>query len=174
MTALPGALDGLPVCPVRHLPIPVSSGRDPLTGAGLFGVNDPLAKLLCGLSRTCGVCGLPLGDTIVFLGVDHGADPASLVFSDPGMHESCAAESMTLCTFIQHERMPGRHGRWAGKPGWVWLSSSSYELTPGRGQGLIAFRPSPALAVRRFAYAGGRLAEAAAAGGPAPADSTGA
>jgi hypothetical protein len=43
VAAWPEAVQGLPECPVRGLPIPVSSGRDPGTGAGRFGVNDPVA-----------------------------------------------------------------------------------------------------------------------------------
>ena len=164
MTAWPEALKGLPVCPVRGLPIPVSSGRDPGTGAGRFGVNDPLAKLACGLSRTCGVCGLLLGATMVFLAVDYGADPARLVFSDPGMHEPCAAASMTLCPFIQRERVPHWAGAQPGKPGWVWLVTSSYDLVPGRGSALAAFRPAPAGTIRRFGYVAGRLAEVTGSG----------
>lgn len=157
----PAALADLPVCPVRRLPIPVSSGRDPVTGAGRFGVNDPMAKLMCGLSRACGVCGLPLGAIIVFLAVDHGADPATLVFSDPGMHEPCAAASMDLCPFIQRERVPYRAGARPDKPGWLWLATPGYELAPGRGGALVAFRPGPVSAIRRFRYVRGLLAEMA-------------
>lgn len=160
----PAALAGLPVCPVRDLPIPVSSGRDPDTGAGQFGVNDLLIKLSCGLTRACGVCGRGLGATIVFLAVDHGADPATLVFSDPGMHEACAAASMALCPFIRHERVPRRAGAEPGKPGWLWVASSSYELVPGEPPALLAFRPAPAIVIRRYRYADGRLAEIARSG----------
>jgi hypothetical protein len=159
VTAWPEAVQGLPVCPVRDLPIPVSSGRDPDTGAGRFGVNDPGAKLACGLNRACGVCGLALGTTIVFLAEDYGADPARLVFSDPGMHQPCAEASMVLCPFIQRERVPHRAGARPGKPGWLWVTSPSYELVPGRGSALVAFRPGLVEAIRRFGYADGRLAE---------------
>jgi hypothetical protein len=144
---------------VRGLPIPVSSGRDPITGAGRFGVNDPVAKLVCGLSRACGVCGLALCATIVFLAVDHGMDPARLAFSDPGMHEQCAEASMALCPFIQRERVPRRAGARAAKPGWLWVVSPSYELIPGRGASLVAFRPGQVEAIRRFGYSRGRLVE---------------
>jgi hypothetical protein len=155
----PEAVAGLPVCPVRGLPMPVSSGRDRGTGAGRFGVNDPVAKLACGLCRACGVCGRALTAMIVFLAVDYGADPDRLVFSDPGMHEPCAEASMALCPFIQRERVPHRDGARTGKPGWLWVASPSYQLVPGRGAALVAFRPGPVEAVRRFRYVGGRLAE---------------
>lgn len=160
----PAALAHLPVCPVRGLPIPASSGRDPRTGQGRFGVNDPLAKLACGLGRACGVCGRPLGGTmIVFLSADHGQDPAGLAFSDPGMHEPCAGASLALCPYIQHQQVPGRTRPEPaqGKPGWLWAASLSYDLTlaPPGSPALIAFRPGPLLAVRRFRYSRGRLAE---------------
>jgi hypothetical protein len=143
------ALAALPVCPVRRLPIPVSSGRDD-DGAGRFGVNDPLAKLACALGRRCGVCGQPLDGPVVFLALDRGADPACLNFGDPGMHESCALASMVLCPYIAKARVPSRIRDEAGKPGWVWVAATGYEVVPGPA--LVGFRPVGVLAIRQFTY----------------------
>jgi hypothetical protein len=155
----PACLAHLPVCPVRGLPIPASSGRDG-AGAGRFGINDPLAKLACALGRRCGVCGLPLDGPVVFLALDRGADPARLDFGDPGMHESCAAVSMMLCPYIAKARVPSRVRDEAGKPGWVWVAAAGYEVVPGPA--LVGFRPFGVLAIRRFTYGPTGLAEAVA------------
>jgi hypothetical protein len=151
--AWPASWAGLEVCPARGLPIPASSGRDPVTGAGRFGVNDPLAKLTCGLGRRCGVCAGPLAGEVVFLARDRGADPARLVFADPGMDPACAEAAMGACPRLAHGR-PGQR--------WVWVTCAGYEMVPGLDSSLlIAFRPDrPLLAVRRFGYdPAGRLAE---------------
>jgi hypothetical protein len=99
------------------------------------------------------VCGLALGTTIVSLAVDDGPNPATLVFSDPGLHEPCAQASMVLRPYIQRERVPHRAGARPGKPGWLWVASASYELVPGRGSAMVTFRPGPAEAIRQFEYA---------------------
>ena len=152
VTAWPAARGGLDVCPVRGLPIPASSGRDPATGAGKFGVNDPLAKLVCGMGRRCGVCGGPLGAEVVFLAADRGGDPARLDFSDPGMDGPCAKAAMDACPHIARGR--------PGKPGWVWVTAAGYQLVPGQGGALVGFRPDPPpLAILRFGYEAGRLVE---------------
>lgn len=164
----PAAVAALPVCSVRNLPVPVTSWRNPDTGAGLFGVNDPAAKLACALAGTCGICGFPLGNPMVFLAADHGADPARLLFADPGMHPACAQASLGLCPYIQHERVPSRVSARANavpgaapvKPGWIWIASSGYQIEPGRRPGTIVFRPGPERDVRRFRYVSGRLREA--------------
>lgn len=147
---LPETVAGLPVCPKRHLPIPFATERE-ADGIGRFGANDPLAKLLCGIGRRCGVCGGRLGDgEIVFLAVDRGHLGRRPVFTDPAMHEPCAEASMALCPFIARARTAGRAS--AGpKPGWVMLVTRSYELVPGR-HALADFLPGPAVHIRRFGY----------------------
>lgn len=162
----------LPVCSVRDLPVPVTSWRNPDTGEGMFGVNDPAAKLTCALTGACGICGSLLGNPMVFLAADYGADPARLLFADPGMHPACARASLELCPYIQHERVPSRVATRAntgtrtgpGKPGWIWIASSGYQLAPGRRPGTIVFRPGPERDVRRFRYVSGRLREASPRG----------
>jgi hypothetical protein len=146
----PAEVAHLPVCPVRGLPIPYSSGCD-ADGAGQFGRNDPVAKLACGVRRLCGVCGRTLGDgEIVFLVADSGRVPSSPVFPDPPNHQACATAAMGLCPRIAR---PGRHG-------WLWWITDSYELVPGR-RSLADFLPGPAIRITRFAYAGGQLREVA-------------
>lgn len=147
----PACVAGLPVCPVRGLPVPYSSGTDPGTGAGKFGANDLMAKMACAIGGLCGVCGQPLGDgQIVFIAVakDFAAmrDP---VFGDPPNHEVCADAAMALCPHIAR---PGR-----GKPGWVLVTCAGYDVEPGGL--LVAFRPGPVTSIRRFAYDRGALAE---------------
>jgi hypothetical protein len=154
------AIRTLPVCPVRGLPIPVSSGRNP-DGSGRFGENDTLAKLTCGATRRCGICGRELGEEVTFLGIESGARLTPPAFGDPGMHELCAEASLQLCPFIARARVPGRHGQ-RPKDGWLMWITSSYELVPGRGTSLISFLPGPAVRIRRFTYDGsGRLRETA-------------
>lgn len=157
----PAAWDGLPVCPARRLPVPFSSGVNP-DGTGRFGVNDAGLKLACALAEWCSVCGLSLDGhgPMVFLAIDHGADPARLLFTDPPAHEACAAASLGWCPFIAMERVPSRRRAPGAKPGWLWLAAAAYEMAPGRPPGvLFTFRPVPPVTVRRFAYHAGRLAE---------------
>jgi hypothetical protein len=156
-------LDSLPVCPARGLPIPFSSGRDP-HGAGLFGVNDPDAKLACAARRLCGVCGREIarlgavaGGELVFLAA--GKVPARPVFTDPPMHNRCAEAALALCPFIARPRVPSRTHPGAGpKPGWFMWVTTTYELVPGR-RSLVDFLPGPAVRIRVFAYQGDALEE---------------
>jgi hypothetical protein len=142
VTAVPPGLAHLPVCPVRGLPIPYSSGRDP-AGTGRFGVNDPAAKLACGLLRLCGVCGRPLGGgEIVFL-AQAAQVPHRPVFTDPPMHEACAGAAMSLCPRIARPRA-------AGRPWLMWVTTA-YELVPGR-KAAADFRPGPFTRLRLFTY----------------------
>ena len=146
----PAALAGLPVCPRRGLPVPFSSGRDE-DGTGRFGRNDPLAKLLCGIGRRCGVCGGPLGDgEIVFLVLNRGVPLRQPVFPDPANHEPCAEAAMALCPYIARPKVPGRDGD--PKPGWLIWVTRSYELVPGRNAA-ADFLPGPPVRIRRFRYA---------------------
>jgi hypothetical protein len=160
MTAepLPDAVDALPRCPVWDLPVPFSSGTDPDTGAGKFGRNDLIAKMLCGLRGLCGVCGLALGDgEVVFITVDTGATWTTLpAFNDPPNHPACAEASMRLCPYIARPRHPGRDG--APKPGWLMWVCRSFEFVPGQTS-LAVFAPGPITQVRRFTYDGADLTE---------------
>lgn len=133
----------LPVCRKWRLPVPYSSGTD-ATGAGQFGINDPAAKLACGVRRLCGICGQALDGEIVFLVADAGVPLRRPVFPDPGNHERCAVEATVLCPHI------ARRGR-SSPPGWLMWVTTSYELVPGR-KALADFLPGPALRLRLFAY----------------------
>jgi hypothetical protein len=145
---VPAALARLPVCPVRHLPIPYSSGRDE-SGAGRFGVNDCLAKMACGVLHLCGICGEPLAGDLVFLTADPGVPLHQPVFPDPPNHEACADAALQWCPRIARP----------GPRGWLMWITGSYDLVPGR-KALLDFRPGPAARIRRFAYdQDGRLAE---------------
>jgi hypothetical protein len=149
---VPAFLAHLPRCPRTGLPYPFS-GVDPATGQGRFGVNDLLAKLICGQRRLCGVCGEPLPAEFTFLAADHGQVLRRPVFRDPPSCERCVQASMRLCP---HIRRPA-------EPGWLAWTTSSYELVPDAT--VLAFRPGPATDVRRFAYRDGRLI-VRRAGGP--------
>lgn len=166
-------LDDLPVCPVRRLPIPFATKINE-DGSGQFNVNDTRRKLACGHHRLCGVGGGALPAEVVLLGVDQGGPPGRLVFSDPSMCEDCATVSLGLCPYIARPRVPARPAPpWVvpnapdipddpSKPGWVWLLAAGSVMIgqPRRGGGVVAaFRPGPILAVRRFRYEGGGLAE---------------
>ncbi len=63
----PAPLAGLPVCPVRKLPVPFSAEWDE-TGRAVFTALDPARKDEIVRYRLCGVCGRPLGYWFVFLG----------------------------------------------------------------------------------------------------------
>ena len=149
-------MTALPVCPVRGLPIPFSSGTDPETGAGQFGRNDPLAVMLCAARGLCGICGNPVGDNVVFLVRDtRPMDLFALVFADPPNHEACAERAMRLCPRIRGPR-PGERG---------WLLIVADSCTPGPppegANGLVGFTPGTVMQIRVFAYGeAGRLAEA--------------
>jgi hypothetical protein len=154
VTRRPAAIADLPVCPVRHLPVPYSSGRNP-DGTGRFSVNDPDAKLACALAEWCGVCGRPLdGGDMVFVAALADV-PVRPVFPDPPSHLACAGWSMTVCPAIT---------RGAGTvPGWLMWITTTYELIPGR-RALFDFRPGPATRLRQFTYDDdGRLREVTAA-----------
>jgi hypothetical protein len=150
----------LPRCPVRGLPVPVSSGRDE-SGAARFGRNDPVAKLTCALDELCGVCGDPFdGEPMVFFAVDSGGDPARLLFPDPPSHADCLADSMGLCPFIAAQRMPRRARPGEPKDGWVMVTCGGYELRAGRTPGVaVVFKPAQIQSVRRFTYNHGALEE---------------
>lgn len=151
--AWPEAWADLPVCARFRLPVPASSGVDPDTGLGRFGVNDPVAKLMCAAGRLCGICARPLDDALVFLTHDRGWDPDRYLPTDPAVHPDCATAAMGACPYIRR--------RLAGKPGWLWLETGSYTIEPGGA--LFVFRPGkPLAAVRRFAYGPAGLAEVAA------------
>jgi hypothetical protein len=165
MTAVCPRVAALPRCPVRGLPIPVSSGRDTGTGAARFGRNDPAAKLACALGELCGICGDPLaGEPMVFFAVDTfppDVDPGRLLFPDPPNHAGCLADAMGLCPFITAQRMPRRARPADGKDGWLMLTCGGYELRPGRPPAvLFTFKPRRIETVRRFSYsADGALTE---------------
>lgn len=170
----------LPVCPKRGLPIPYSTARN-ADGTGRYEANDVARKIQCGRERLCGLCGLPLGWWLVFLGEDRGVPQAKTVFSDAPLHEACAQVSVGLCAeapvglcpYISRPRVPRRGGantaapaRFDGgapKTGWVMLVTRSYRMVsqPARGGGtVVAFRPGRAVRIRRFFYdAGGVLQE---------------
>ena len=143
---VPVFLDHLPRCPVRGLPFPFS-GINPVTGRAGFGVNDLLAKMICGQRRLCGVCGGPLPEQFTFLAADHGGTWRRPVFRDPPSCWRCVAASMRLCPHIASP----------AEPGWLAWITRSYELIPDLR--VVAFRAGPAVNVRRFAYRDGRLIE---------------
>ena len=161
------ALAGLPVCPVRLLPVPWVAGWHP-DGSAAFTVNDTRRRAACGRHRLCGICGGALDNPMWFLGQwRYGADPARLVFTDPGMHEAHALASMDACPYIARPRVPRRPPPCEvnspdvpapdGKPGWVLLTAGGYQMIdqPRRGGGVVqVFKPGPLIAVRYFAYAG--------------------
>jgi hypothetical protein len=165
---------GLPLCPKRLVPVPFAAARY-ADGTAEFTVNDTRRRLACARHRLCGIGGLALGGEVAFLGeVLPGADPARLVFTDPGMHEACAAASLDLCPYIARPRVPRRPPPCdanepdvpdPGKAGWVLLTAAGYETVgqPRRGGGTVAvFKPGPLLTVRWLTYGpDGQLREAA-------------
>jgi hypothetical protein len=149
---LPAVIKSLPRCPVKGAPIPFSSGTDD-QGAGRFGINDPMATMICVIGGLCGICGTKLDGEAAFLVIDtRPVDPAVLIFADPPNHESCAEWAMRLCPFIS--RPDGVRSDGTGKPGWLIVVAGSWSPVPPPpgSKGLVGFIPGPVERIRAFAY----------------------
>jgi len=169
----PDALAGLPVCPVRRLPVPFSAERDE-TGRGVFTALDPVHKEQIIRYRLCGVCGKHMGYWIVFLGDEVSAVPGG-IYVDPPMHEECALAAIEVCPYIKLERVPRRPlapqdvmiapaGSFDGpKRPWVMAVTRDFKMVPhrawGRGPVTLVYQPTRIMRTRRFEYREGRLAE---------------
>jgi hypothetical protein len=169
----PDALAGLPICPVRKLPVPFSAEREE-TGRAIFTALDPVRKDQIIRYRLCGVCGSPLGYWFVFLGDEVSAVPGG-IYVDPPMHEECALAAIEVCPYIQHERVPRRPvtpddvmiappGSFDGpKRPWVMAVTRDFKMVPHRAWGggpvTLVYRPARIVRTRRFEYREGRLAE---------------
>jgi hypothetical protein len=169
----PAALAGLPICPVRKLPVPFSAERGE-GGRAVFTALDPEHKELIIRHRLCGVCGQPLGYWFVFLGDETSTEPGGF-YVDPPMHEDCAVAAIKVCPFIQQERVPRRPatpedvmiappGSFEGpKRPWVMAVIRDFKMVPQLawgGSGItLVFRPARIVRTRRFEYQDGRLTE---------------
>jgi hypothetical protein len=63
-----------------------------------FKVIDLEAFRQCLLRRLCGLCGQPMGKTVVFV----GGPPCekNRLFVDPPMHEECVQYAVTVCPYL--------------------------------------------------------------------------
>jgi ferredoxin len=172
----PAALEGLPLCPVRKLPVPFSAEWDD-SGRAVFTALDPERKEEMIRDRLCGVCGRPLGYWMVFLGDVVSSVPGGEPYMDPPMHEDCALAAMEVCPFIQHERVPRRPaapedvllappGSFEGpKRPWVMAVTHGFKMVPRRtwsadGEGIMmVYQPGSIVRTRRFEYREGRITE---------------
>lgn len=180
----PAALEGLPLCPVRKLPVPFSAERD-ASGRAVFTALDPERQEEIIRDRLCGVCGRELGYWMAFLGDQASAVPGG-IYVDPPMHEDCALAAMEVCPFIQHERVPRRPaaegdvtiappgtfevgGANGPKRPWVMAVTRDFKMVPqqawGGGGVTMVYQPGSIVRTRRFEYRQGRITEVT----PAPA-----
>lgn len=103
------------------------------------GRHDVIIKaraIRCALSRVCGVCGLPLGRPVAFVGSDQEA--AAVEFAFPPCHAACAEEVLS-------ELGPRGAvlGRSQAPDEWVLLTTAGFDLVrPTRRGGPVSFRPN--------------------------------
>jgi hypothetical protein len=176
----PQALRDRPVCPRRQLPIPFIAEIRP-DGTGEFTILDHHQAIACATMRLCAMCGDPMDGEVALIG-----DAASLgpdgFFIEPPVHERCGEIATGgLCPFLSGERVPRRPvqdgvslvgataaelagiGRGTAKRPVVMVIAASYEtgrVPSDTGSPVLAYKPLGVVRVRRYAYAGGRLAEA--------------
>lgn len=138
-------------CARTGLPVPFSSGTDG-DGAGRFGINDPLATMMCAAGRLCGTCGRAITGEATFLIPDWPLDLGEgLAFADPPNHEACADDAMSLCPHIARAQAATRSDGTPKPDGWMLLT--------------VGFYAGPPVRLRRLAYdAAGRLQEVARIG----------
>lgn len=188
----PPEIAHLPVCPKRKLPIPFINEIRP-DGTGAFAILDEAKARLCLAGRLCAMCGLPMGWWVAFLGDQASLKPGG-AFIEPPVHERCAEiaavagypDGRGACPFITGEGVPRRPleddvavlstpedlagvARTAAKRPWYLAVVHDYSAAwaPGHHGALVrVYRAGRPRRVRRFDYAGGRLAEVTE---PAPA-----
>jgi hypothetical protein len=96
---LPPRVSKLPM--FRGLPVPYVTFVDPNTGQPDFRVLDLERQQQCIREKMCGICGEPLGKFIAFIGGPGSG--RSHVFTDPGMHRSCAEYTAKVCPFVSRD-----------------------------------------------------------------------
>lgn len=82
----------------RGYPITFITWINPETGVPDFRVTDAERLAMVLRRRLCGLCGVPLGGNVFFIGgplsVESGA------FTDPPMHRECARYALRVCPFL--------------------------------------------------------------------------
>ena len=176
----PAALAARPVCPRRRLPIPFIAEIGP-GGAGEFTILDHQQAMACISGRLCAMCGDRMDGEVALIGDVTSLAPGSF-FIEPPVHERCGEIAAGgLCPFLSRERVPRRPvpgdvslvgataaelagvGRGTAKRPVVMAIATGYEpgwVPSDTGSPVLAYRPLGAVRVRRYAFTGGRLAEA--------------
>lgn len=143
----------------RGLPIPLVTVVDPSSGIPDFTAVDGTRSLHAGRNRLCGLCGVPMGYWVAFLGGPGAADQRSYV--DPPMHPECSAAATRLCPHIAHRR-PTRSTKITANtitpPGfildkpdtWIMGITRTYKVAVHGGSAI--FRPAPFHRTRRLSY----------------------
>ena len=86
------------------LPVPATAKWE--NGKPDFRTTDHFELLRCVKFKLCAVCGNKLGLTCYWVGGP--LCQQNHYFTDPGMHEECARESMRLCPFLNGKRQEYR------------------------------------------------------------------
>lgn len=171
-TRWPAEIAHLPLCPVRKLPVPFITPME--GGRAAWTVLDPQKQVQCLKGRLCAMCGRKMGGEIAFL-CDQAALNAYTI--EPPVHERCAEIAAAgLCPFVSLEQVPRRPGdprdvyacppetmEGMAKRPFIIAVCETYEPVLASGYGaddrMLVFVPGPAVRVRRFAWAAGRLTE---------------
>lgn len=95
-------LGSRPLDPKRKLPIPYVNEFD--DGSHDFTVINGMKSLEVGRNGRCGLCNEQLEHEVAFLGGIPKEDGMG-VYTDPPMHEECAAEATRLCPHLRLQRM---------------------------------------------------------------------
>jgi len=188
----PPSVAGMPVCPVRHLPIPYIA-EVTADGRANFTILDDAKADRCLRFRLCAMCGGPMGTEIALIGDPVALEPGGW-FIEPPVHEQCGADALAgMCPFLSSARVPRRDhsadptvavagqtpaeltavGRTITKRPLIMAVCRSYRttVTPSHaGSPLLVYLPGRVTRVRTFGYGDdGWLTETTPAPAPAPA-----
>lgn len=139
---LPPVLAERPTDPSAGVPVPFVCERD--DGPPSVAALNRRRVIQCALSRICGMCALPLGNPIVFVGTAAEADRND--FRIPPLHLECANAALTLYPALATPVLGyARHS-----PAWAIVRTGGFELQRPDVRGEpVTFRPNSITSDRR-------------------------